>query len=1008
MPEENGRKNNPYIIGRPIHEPERFFGRESLFSFIEDNLIQGVQVILLHGQRRIGKSSVLQQIPNFVRQDEFVFVKFDLQDKSQSSLSNILHNLARSIVEQLHFQEGTVIPPTEDELESNLNLFFNSFLVRVYQKKANKKLVLLLDEFDVVSQMNTEVDIINLNIVEHGSFFPYLKKVLSNHPENFFIIPVVGRYLNDLPNILTLFKDAPFEEIGLLDKIGTNNLISKPAENILIYPPKVVDKILQLSAGHPYFTQVICSAIFEQARQEERWTVQSDDVENILGNAIEKSEAALQSFWDVLTISERVIVSAIAKATKIGADLQENTPTKLTPEELLTFLKKNGVVQTEYLVEAVEKLTKNVCLYDAGFKIRAELVRRWLVRKHPLKDEIWELNTIEQEDVNSLQQIASRRRHMGKQEEALQLDEEALAINPNNFNTVLSLADKYLQRKNFSRASELYRRAYKADPEYPEKSKYLDALSEYGHNLITQGEFGLAKSQYEQILEIDPNRASARERLKEIKFYENRGVTPQETESLSQSQWRRNFRVPILPTILAILTFAASAIAIALQTTIPCPSGQQRQYGLICLKDTSKISRGDRTLFPRISNPNRDQGIQAVKQTKYREATQLFKLAVADSRNDPEVLIYYNNARARQNAEPFTLAAVVPADNNTNFAQEMLRGVAQAQHEFNEKGGLNGRLLEIIIANDAGEPKQAKEVAAEFVANMSILGVIGHYSSESTKAALEEYNKTEIPVISPSSSSIFLQGNNFFRSLPSDAASAQKLAEYAFHRLNVKKVAIFSNPESSYSNSMREEFTKTFEKLGGEVVRKPLINLADAKLDAEKEVPRSIYRYQAEAALLIPDARNTDAGMKVALANKKLIDRSQNQNKRGLKLLGGDTLYSDQTLTTVGNATEGLILVVPWFREAPQAKSFAQKAARQWGGGVSWRTATSFDATQALIQALSINPTRSTVIQNLKNVKISTNNTSGDSLQFTEERERQTEPILLRVENGKFVPIQQH
>jgi ABC-type branched-subunit amino acid transport system substrate-binding protein len=38
------------------------------------------------------------------------------------------------------------------------------------------------------------------------------------------------------------------------------------------------------------------------------------------------------------------------------------------------------------------------------------------------------------------------------------------------------------------------------------------------------------------------------------------------------------------------------------------------------------------------------------------------------------------------------LAAAVPANNYT-LAQEILRGVAQAQHEFNDNG-LNGRLLE--------------------------------------------------------------------------------------------------------------------------------------------------------------------------------------------------------------------------------------------------------------------------------------------------------------------------
>lgn len=95
-------KRNPYIIGRSIDEPELFFGRESLFRFIEDNLTNNQQVILLHGQRRIGKSSVLQQICQQVNLDnKFVFVLSDFQDKSQWSFHEIIHKLAEEIFEHL-------------------------------------------------------------------------------------------------------------------------------------------------------------------------------------------------------------------------------------------------------------------------------------------------------------------------------------------------------------------------------------------------------------------------------------------------------------------------------------------------------------------------------------------------------------------------------------------------------------------------------------------------------------------------------------------------------------------------------------------------------------------------------------------------------------------------------------------------------------------------------------------------------------------------------------------
>jgi ABC-type branched-subunit amino acid transport system substrate-binding protein len=1006
----NGRNRNPYIIGRAIHEPEKFFGRESLFRFIEDNLLQNVKFILLHGQRRIGKSSVLKQISNFVKSNEFIFVQFDLQDKGQSSLSNIIHNLATTIIDQICIDGNNLQIPTEAELEQDIDSFSRFLLQNVYPQINDKKIVLLLDEFDVANNESNDI-----NIVEQQRFFPYLKKLLKEQ-DKLFIISVIGRYLNDLSNLRKLFKEAPYEEIGLLDDISAKRMITNPAEGIFTYQQEAIDKIMQLSAGHPCFTQVICFTLFKQVRNENKKIIQRADVESILNKAIEESDSFFQSFWQVLTVEERIIISSVAEAQK---RFIEQTTEIL--EKPLDLLKKIGIHQTEQLSQAWEKLIKNGCLYDDGRKIRVELIRLWLLQHHSLQDEIQSLKTQElqtQENENlehlvkNLIGVANFWSQQGKHQLALQHYEQALEINPNNFNIAVSLAEQYLQVENFEKSLELHRELYQADfTNY--KEGYLHALSVYGHHLIIQGEYTLAKEQYKKILEIEPNRRSARERLSEIETYEN---TRTNTPSIKNPPQRRFqvYRGLSLVRILAVITVFGTVGYGTYQASSDCPPGKQKEFGLVCVADKSRISNGDRTLFPNFKNTNRDQAIQAFKQKNYKEAIKLFGQAIEAKRNDPEVLIYYNNALARDKGNPITLAAAVPVDKNPDIAQEMLRGMAQAQYQFNGingKGGLNGRLLEIKIANDAGIPEQAKQVAVELVKDQSILGVIGHHSSESTEAALEEYNKTDIPIISPTSTSTQLHGKkNFFRSLPDDAAGGKKLAEYVFNTLKLRKVVIFSNPKSSYSNSMREEFTKAFEKLGGEVVRKPQINLADTSLDMDAQVYKSIYRdeYKAEAAVLIPDALHTDVALKIANVNKEVVDRSQSQNRAipGLKLLGGDTLYSDETLTKGGNAVKGLTIVVPWFREAPQATNFAQQAEKQWGGGVSWRTATSYDATQAFIQALSANGDRTTVIEKLKNVNLSPDNTSGDPLKFNLEGERETDPILVQVQRGKWVKIQ--
>ncbi|WP_339460960.1 ABC transporter substrate-binding protein [Nodularia spumigena] len=368
----------------------------------------------------------------------------------------------------------------------------------------------------------------------------------------------------------------------------------------------------------------------------------------------------------------------------------------------------------------------------------------------------------------------------------------------------------------------------------------------------------------------------------------------------------------------------------------------------------------------------------------------------------PVRLIYYNNAIALQGNSPFSLAVVVPADSKTETAQEMLRGVAQAQNEFNNQKGLKGRLLEIVITNDDNKPEKAKQVAQELVQDSSILGVIGHNSSNATQAALPEYKPARLAVVSPTSTSCFLNNEVFLRTVYSDANAGEKLAKYASNNLKLKKVVIFGNPKSEYSNTSREVFTREFEKLGGEVVRKPLIDLTDVNFDKYSEVNK--IKDEVEAAILFPDTENTDIAIDIAIANEKSNTNLENQPEQALKFLGGDTLYSIDTINKGGKAVEGMIVSVPWFRETSKAEKFAEKSKQQWRRNVSWRTATSYDATQAFIKALSLssNPSRTTVLKNLKNVTLSPDETSGYGFKFTEEREREGEPVLLEVKDGKF------
>ncbi|MDJ0681284.1 MAG: ABC transporter substrate-binding protein [Xenococcaceae cyanobacterium MO_167.B52] len=425
-----------------------------------------------------------------------------------------------------------------------------------------------------------------------------------------------------------------------------------------------------------------------------------------------------------------------------------------------------------------------------------------------------------------------------------------------------------------------------------------------------------------------------------------------------------------------------------------CPQPPEPPGSDDYLWQPERFTKGQRTLFPGVTRPSLNNGIEAFKKQDYQKAITFFDKAVTTNLNEPEPLILLNNAKARKQGNPLTLAVVVPVDGSINSAKEMLRGVAMAQNEFNNSGGIGNRLLEIVIANDENKPEISKQVAQQLVNDPSILGVIGHNSSSASGAGLKVYDEKPngLAMISPTSTSTSLQGDVFFRTTPSDAAAAEKLAKYISEELNLSKAVIFYNPNSSYSKSLKENFESKFKGFKGKVVRS--IDLSQPSFSAEDQVPISVY-HQAEVALLFPNKDYIEEARAIAIANADIAIN------RRLKLLGGDALYTSDTLIQGGENVEGLVIAVPWSRQTPTSRAFTKAGSEQWRGSVNWRTAMSYDATQAFIHSFSNNNnSRSSVLDGLRQVKLRPTETSGNEVQFTDKGERQGDPVLVEVARG--------
>ena len=399
----------------------------------------------------------------------------------------------------------------------------------------------------------------------------------------------------------------------------------------------------------------------------------------------------------------------------------------------------------------------------------------------------------------------------------------------------------------------------------------------------------------------------------------------------------------------------------------------------------NRISFGENTLTPGDISPAKKEGVQAIAAKSYDKAIANFTAALKSNRNDPEALIFLNNARI--GSKSYTIVASVPFGTDPNISLEILRGIAQAQNQINRSGGVKGVPLKVGIANDDDKPEIAKQIASSLVSNSEVLGVVGPNTSDSTLAAGTIYNSGQLVAISPTSTSVKI--SNFshyvFRTVPSDFMAARSLANYMVKTLQKKNAVVFFNSQSNYSQSLKSEFVSSVSLEGGQVSSE--FDLSKVDFSAAKSLEQAT-KQGAEVLMLAANTETLDKALQVVEINQKR-----------LTLLAGDDVYTVKTLEIGREQATGMVLAVPWHIDSDPKSDFPQKSRQLWGGDVSWRSALSYDATVALIEALKRNPTRSGVQQALFSSDFSATGASG-TIRFLASGDRNAPVQLVKIVPG--------
>ena len=136
--------------------------------------------------------------------------------------------------------------------------------------------------------------------------------------------------------------------------------------------------------------------------------------------------------------------------------------------------------------------------------------------------------------------------------------------------------------------------------------------------------------------------------------------------------------------------------------------------------------------------------------------------------------------------------------------------------DVNAKGGILGKKVEILPADDVCKPEVGANVASKLVSDKADV-VLGHICSGATKAALNTYKEAKIVTMSPSATNVDLTKSgdypNFFRTISPDDAQAKLEVEFALKKLKVKKIAVIHD-KGDYGKGLAEFAKADLEKLG--------------------------------------------------------------------------------------------------------------------------------------------------------------------------------------------------
>jgi hypothetical protein len=358
---------NPYVVGTPVRSSTMFYGRQEDRRWINERLHQtGNELIILYGQRRIGKTSLLHQIRN--QRDtpalQPVFVDthalLPMLRGDDDFYAGIGRTIARELASSDSVPSGVPVHSADDlvAMIHSLNLQFPT-----------RTLVLLFDEFEALAAK-----------LRDSTLSQAISSFLGSLLESECRISIIATGSDDGSRLggpfwSSLGSKAIGRRIGLLSAAEGLRLIGDPVGGHVEFEDTVAEQILRLSGAHPYYTQTICQRLVDHLNERHTRCATTQVLAHVIDQLLNEPPLPLDDMWSSSTSLQRWAMSELGR-------LLPDPTARVTADALLVSAPHAPTA----VVGELRRLTSSELLEDGpgGYRFPVDFVRLWI-----RKEQLW-------------------------------------------------------------------------------------------------------------------------------------------------------------------------------------------------------------------------------------------------------------------------------------------------------------------------------------------------------------------------------------------------------------------------------------------------------------------------------------------------------------------------------------------------------------------------------------------------------------------------------------------